>query len=177
MKRPTFHVLTASHTTLFVKAGRTTPYFFVVFGSLEASRVERDAPPTHCAAHSEGPRRRVDRSLRKTGFAACVFFRSLSRAPRQPRSFATDSPARSSGSRGVTPLPRLLDRRHPKDTYGAAPSSNASATGAADAPPRCWMGDRRPRPAQSSSRFWRDIGICVGALSAHRRDVLRHDRA
>ena len=52
-----------------------------------------------------------------------------------------------------------------KDTYGATPPSNASATGAADASATLLDGRSPSTAGESSSRFWRDIGICVGALA------------
>ena len=52
-----------------------------------------------------------------------------------------------------------------KDTYGATPSSNASATGAADATATLLDGRSPSTAGESSSRFWRAIGICVGALA------------
>ena len=53
-----------------------------------------------------------------------------------------------------------------KDTYGATPPSNASATGAADATATLLDGRSPSTAGESSSRFWRDIGICIGTLGA-----------
>ena len=50
----------------------------------------------------------------------------------------------------------------PKETYGATPA-NASATGAADA--TATLLDKPSGSADGSSRFWKDIGICVGSLA------------
>jgi len=51
----------------------------------------------------------------------------------------------------------------PKETYGATPA-NASATGAADA--TATLLDKPSGSADgSASRFWKDIGICVGSLA------------
>ena len=52
-----------------------------------------------------------------------------------------------------------------KEAYGAAPPANASATGASDATAPLLGGRSSDAAPSGSSRFWKDIGICVGALA------------
>ena len=53
-----------------------------------------------------------------------------------------------------------------KEAYGATPAANASATGAADSTTALLGAESSDASARGSgSRFWKDIGICVGALA------------